>query len=415
MTAITDITAARLRSNPDYELVEVESLGAVDGQSLALQQDAECYGVLRPRNARDSKLPVRTLDADASLLFLTLKKPGPLPRRARRMLGSSVGRTLARYVLDGILQLKVGRKYLHGPAALTQVLGEARAPAPADRLSEISLAGIRYAAYLRALPAQTLSNRLYFYNRTPIDPALERALATKAGVEEILRIGRRTPTGQLMRETWTTSSSREGWSYWRIKPRERGENPRAKGNGREARPERAPNGATYKLYISPPVEALSLAFPKIVEVFAEAGVTTFKYGSDVHFLTRPDKIITYFATLDEARELARKLDDALGDCPAQGVPFSAALSSSGLLSWGIDPPPAERGPGGCGSWRVWVANRIAAALRSMDDGADEQAACDYTLRRLSVEGIDPSTWAPVRPPWDDVPASGGDNGRSARS
>jgi len=98
------------------------------------------------------------------------------------------------------------------------------------------------------------------------------------------------------------------------------------------------------------------------------------------------------------------LKPRLHDCPAHGVPFTAALDDEGLLSWGVDPPasvqllewqPRE-------SWRLWLTNRLANALLTAKRApatATQRSPWQYALDRVRLEGIDIDTWTPSADVW----------------
>jgi hypothetical protein len=86
------------------------------------------------------------------------------------------------------------------------------------------------------------------------------------------------------------------------------------------------------------------------------------------------------------------------------VPFTAALTGDGLLSWGMDPPHSDQIPGwrGVVSWRLWVTNQLARAMlraRVLTGGGMEpwQAA----LLRLRLAGVRTQTWLPDQTIWTD--------------
>jgi hypothetical protein len=160
---------------------------------------------------------------------------------------------------------------------------------------------------------------------------------------------------------------------------------------------------TVKLYVSPHPSSLPDAFSAWVGVSAAVDALAFKVGRSVRGLLRPDKMVLYFAGLDDLAEGAERLRRTLDGCPAQGVPFTAAISADGLLSWGTDPPRAAQTPlltmGE--SWRLWITNRLARALLAAR--ASPSAAIEpwqFALDRVRLEGVDTETWAPGQRMWD---------------
>ena len=97
----------------------------------------------------------------------------------------------------------------------------------------------------------------------------------------------------------------------------------------------------YKLYVSPVCAQLPEAFGAVAAAVSRSASFQWKVGSDVYGLLRPDKIVACFTDFADLHATAADLLAKLDGCPAQGVPFTAAIESGRLLSWGIDPPSDE--------------------------------------------------------------------------
>jgi hypothetical protein len=152
----------------------------------------------------------------------------------------------------------------------------------------------------------------------------------------------------------------------------------------------------YKLYVSPDVESLATAFGAVVGSLARfRGATAFKVGADAHGFYRPDKLVVYFEQLDDLQRGASKLEAEIGGMRAHGVPFSAAMTKCGLLSWGIDPPRIN---GIQTSWRQWVTGQLAQYMKPIDSVGIE--AWQFALERLRLLGINTDTWVPSNGMWD---------------
>jgi hypothetical protein len=155
------------------------------------------------------------------------------------------------------------------------------------------------------------------------------------------------------------------------------------------------HGERYKLYVSPKPESAAAAFDAVAAALGGArGVRGFKIGAEVDGLCRPDKLVAYFDRLDELRDGAERVRERLGGCPAHGVPFTAAITLDGLLSWGADPPVS-----GQVSWRLWVSERLADYL---EDAAAEPEPWRFALERLRLAGIDTETWVPTGDMWEQA-------------
>lgn len=172
----------------------------------------------------------------------------------------------------------------------------------------------------------------------------------------------------------------QGWLFWAM----------------PGRGDRRPR-ADFKIYVSPTLEALPDLLPVILEVFAECGVRLFKIGADLPGLARPDKIVAYMDEFQQVEELGRQLASCLRDVPVHGVPFTAELSGDGLVSWGMDPHEGavvdgQERP----SWRLWITNRIAAALLdARQAGTRNVEPWRFALDRLRLDGVDVDAWTPT--------------------
>lgn len=127
------------------------------------------------------------------------------------------------------------------------------------------------------------------------------------------------------------------------------------------------------------------------------GVKGLKVGRGLAGHTRPDKLVAYFSRLDDLQEAGLRLYQRLEGCSAHGVPFTAELSRDGLLSWGADPPRTSESPSG--SWRLWLAGRLATHFEMVRDRSGPEPAWQRVLDRLRLEGVDPHTWMPDPASW----------------
>jgi hypothetical protein len=125
----------------------------------------------------------------------------------------------------------------------------------------------------------------------------------------------------------------------------------------------------------------------------------------VYGVLRPDKLVAYFATLDAVERAAAALAPRLRGIDAHGVPFTTALTSDGLLSWGCDPPSLSAAPAR-ESWRLWVTNRLADALMRAKVNPHAGVAPErFALARIALDGVDPDSWAPASVAWRCVAAA----------
>lgn len=386
MPSAQDFLGRSLRANPRYELVLWDRLGPEERGALEdFRRDPEFYGVLRPREPRKSGagLGFKAVDRETALLFLTLREPGALPSYVPAALGEAAARTVGRLVADGVLEVEDGDAFVSGPAAFAgTVSGEQRG----GRLADLSLAALRYGHALALDDPLRLSLRLYGYNRRPLTPAWLRLLPSPEALRDHLGLGPAGPNRPLLDSAWAPSFPSEAWLSWR---------------SRSGEPSSSPEGATWKLYVSPAPEALTGSFGAILEALAAARAPQFKVGAGASGILRPDKIVAYFPSFDRLAGAADSIASRLQGVPPQGVPFTSEIAGDGLLSWGTDPPAA--GPwSGRESWRLWLTHRLARALISGPSaGAGSAEPWRFALERVRLEGIDTATWTPGAGLWQE--------------
>jgi len=374
------IHAGAFRANPRYALVLLDRLTPAECALLdGVDDAADLYGVFRPKPG--SGLTPRVASADTALLFLTLADPGPLPVYVAARLGDELEPTIARLVLDAVLEVEHDGAYVGGPGA-GAVVASGPALAGRGRIGELSRDALCYGQELADLPEALLARRLYDYGRRPLSVQLRRRLVDDAAVAAWLGLGpggsARAALDASWREVAGTAGRRRHWRQWR-----------------RARAGATPSGG-YKLYVSPATDALERAIGAVASSLGcVCGVSGFKLGADVHGICRPDKLVVYFDGLDDLQAGAVILHDRLAGLPAHGVPFSAAITLDGLLSWGADPavtPAAATNP----SWRMWVTARLAEYLVAARDSTDGRISpSQFALERMRLSGIDTDTWAPA--------------------
>ena len=156
----------------------------------------------------------------------------------------------------------------------------------------------------------------------------------------------------------------------------------------------------FKLYVSPTLDSLPQAFWVMVDTFARVRCSQFKVGRTAFGLVRPDKLVAYFHNLDQLREAAELIRASAAGLAAQGVPFTAAIDPAGLVSWGMDPPRFDQVLAWQEhqSWRQWVAERIAVYTLAAKE-SDAEDIPGFALHRVSLDGIDTTTWSPDLAIW----------------
>jgi hypothetical protein len=341
-------------------------------------------GVLVPRYRSEDEPLV--FGRNLGRLLESLVRPGTLAPAVARRLGPSAGDLVAGLVLDGLVAIREHDAWVSGAAAFDLVGARVPPSLTQGRTARLSLAALRYGALLDGCGASTISARLYRFHSLPTSARWRRALPSD---EEVL--GWFEDEGRKGDEAWVRADRSEGASGWL--------------SWRRRRARRGPGQGTpvFKLYVSPASDALRLVLPVLREELAASGAFALKVGAGIHGLLRPDKIVAYFPDHRSLVAAARALAPGLRGVPAHGVPFTASLVPSGLLSWGIDPASVDLPPGleRRGSWRFWICARAATAL--VEARRAERLPVSpwrFALARLALEGIEIRSFAP-RGPWRD--------------
>jgi hypothetical protein len=362
------------RASPAYDVVVYDRLPLSLRSIVAADARAPSfYGLLLPRAGSPAMAP-RTLDQDTALLLLTLREPGTLPAYLSRRLGARCQDVVRSLVLDGVLEVEREGSFVSGPAALDP---ESIRTAPAHGpIAMLSNAALRHVQGLELGDRRAIANRLYMYNRVPLTPHWANVLGDARDVLRFLGC-EDGPTARRLGHAWMPPNLEHGWIGWNSAHTE--------GSAQTAR--------TGKLYVSPLCAELPELFRTLVEVLDGLGAPPFKIGIDAVGLLRPDKLVIYFQDVSEMQRCADALVRALRGARVQGVPFTAAASSSGLVSWGIDPPHHPSSPDRATSWRTWIAGQLAGFLTaSRAASATDVEPWQFARERIRVLGVDPDTW-----------------------
>ena len=366
------------RSNPKYELVRTADLEATE-RRLVDAVDAGDDGVAILRPTPGSPLTYKSVNAVVARLFVALQDGGRLPSWVGEIAGPGrdIQAVIAALVFAGVVEMQTTAGFASGVDART-VSGAPRHSVPGEgRLDRLSYDAVRYALRLQMNDPLKLSAQLYFFNRAPATPKLRQSLNDESTVDNFLGIGQGSATRALLQGRWRDIRS-DSWRAW-------------------MRPDLAyrsePTQLPYKLYVSPTVACLPEFFPRIVRAFTDVGVGHFKIGPDVEGLTRPDKLVAYFPSVDDLNVASAALAEQLRGCDVQGVPFTGDLGSDGLLSWGRDGGASGRKNS---SWRVQICDSIAVSLLSAQSkNVPPHDAWEFACGRLALEGIDARAWTPI--------------------
>ena len=377
------------RAGTAYDLVVFDRLSPEEQLMLMeLRADADFYGVLRPRPG--SGRTVKAVGKETALLWFTLQSPGPLPSFAFGNDSAEMASTIPQLLLDSVLEVEENGRFLAGAEA-AKLMGQGRQPVsngPQGRIGFLSTAALRYGESLRLDDPRRLAARLYGFGRQPLTPKWARLLADRDAVLSFVGAGAETDTRRRLDLEWEEANDEKmpGWLIW---------------SNRKIRGKAQTGGTSCKLYVSPAVEAMPQVFPAVLEV-ASAQVGHFKIGSDAGGLLRPDKMVLYFRDQERLFAVATELASLLKGTEPHGVPFSAEITSDGLLSWGMDPPQSEKLLvwQEAESWRLWVARRLAAAMiAAQSDAHSSMGPGQFAVERLRHEGVDVDRWTPSTSIW----------------
>lgn len=374
---ILAMSPLRFRASPHVELKQLAELSAEQRQPLLeLERDPDFYGLLIPHPPLTVNL--KAISRPTAELFRALATPAPVE--------PALVDDVVELVLDGILEVESDDGFVYGADAMPLLAPPEPPPDARDAVARLSRDALLHAQDLEAHDASALTTALYLYNRIPLSPFWQTRFATRETILAHLGADRGALRALLERE-WTPSDSMRGWLSWQ---------PRASSH-------RDPDRVTYKLYISPRPERMRDTFEVVVRVLADFPGTPFKIGHDAAGLLRPDKFVAYFPTRQELGDAADALRRELAGCDAHGVPFSAALDESGLLSWGVDPPENERALTWLGrdSWRFWIAKQLggAMAIAKGARGADAIEPWRFAVERARRQGVDVERWTPAAALW----------------
>jgi len=395
MTTPRFLLEEKFRSNPRYELMEWNRLSQSEQQALTgLSKNEEAFGLFVPVH-EDPQLTYKVAYKEVALLYYTLLHQQVLPAYTRLEEKEEMNESIARLVLEGVLEMEWQEEFVSGAAA-HQAIYEVHQPPEckrspdrdASRISDLSLQALEYAILLEELDTRSIASRLYNYNTLPDVAERMSAFRTLTGLEDFLGIAPGAPYEWQLNRHWQkhTASAESKWISWSRKG---------------VQQDRKESDLTYKLYISPNWEALPKTLVLSIKALSSSAAFSFKIGNDPHGLLRSDKMVVYFQRYEDLLQTAAALEPALDGVEAQGVPFTAQLDKKGLLSWGVDPPGAdvlENFEGG--SWRARLTDKLAAAITNAKAaGLQRQDILPYALHKIGLEGLDTGTWTPGRQIW----------------
>jgi hypothetical protein len=295
-------------------------------------------------------------------------------------------------ILDDILEVETSHGFVSGPAAAPFLSAMPSTSERTDPISRISRDALQYAASLPVDDARALSSRLYRYNSVPCSSELQSAFGNNSQIAGMLGL---TGSSSLIRCLSDAGYERVNHVHWHAWTRRRFLEPESL------------NSLRYKLYISPAPHVLFEVVERAMEIAVRLQIPSLKIGKSIANLLRPDKFIFYTDSIEALDLLAQELQPEIDEFPAQGVPFTQSLYTTGIISAGSDPPRSlcNSGWAQAESWRAWITDRLALALmQARDHTASRAAQCEFALSKLSVEGIDTRDWTATPQLWEGEPS-----------
>jgi len=377
------------RSNPRCELLEFGNIKPPDKETLGgLMNEPESFGIFKidaPGLPPVCKLAYK----EVALLFYYLQQPGNLPFYLRNTFDDDINATVAKLVLEDVLEIKSKDAYLSGIAAHDLLfrnkisLNQNQLPA----IVHLSAKAIEYVLQLNCVDTKTIASRLYCYNTIPGTEQNSEMFSSPKKAEEFLGIYSNDSLRHDLLKHWNKHPLAKEF-YWYMWSR------------KEKVTRDLYNNAVYKIYISPILASFPEVFAKSVEILSMTAALGFKTGIDQHGLLRPDKFVVYFHHYNQLMEAAAILTKELKGFIPQGLPFTAQLDDKGMISWAIDPPKKgviENFDGG--SWRAHITQQIAMAVTHAKElKLPHDSAIGYVMNKISLDGVDPLTWIPAKHP-----------------
>jgi hypothetical protein len=308
----------------------------------------------------------RSLTVNDIAVLSALESPRVMPH-ALRMQISDCDDLVARLIADGLVEIRRGREFTTGAAALgTADNQHGQQSATRSQVSDLAL---HYALAIRHMPVNVLADRVYSFNCLPLpiqDGDPEEQFIKITGIDI------RTPEPKLGGHEWKLQTGK-GWIYFN------------RGKSYKAR---------YKLYVTPKPEVISDVIPRFAEVLGRSRRSIFKVAFPAGLLGRADKIVAYFPSFEAIQETASALLDLRIDVPVQGIPFTARIPGTELFSWGVDPPRGAMRNGS--SWRSWIALQVAECAQEVPTQMASADAFNLIKMKLQLRHVDTVDWVPLQ-------------------
>jgi hypothetical protein len=385
---IRRILNEEFRVSPFYTLREWNVLNPREKELISgLHDEADVYGVFSPTTPGSGQT-VKVAYHELALIYFHLTQSPLLPHYLTGSPGDSLNQVIAQLVLDQVLEIKWNEKFVSGMHATEALFGKAlygHLQVPGF-ISSLSKQGIEYALYLDEVEMKTIAHKLYTYNTTPWDSSLKRDFSETTDTRDYVFSASRSSLISIINKEWQliNDPAKDPWLGWSRRYFD------------ELSSGEIDKG-TYKLYISPVIRDLPKVMNVVLPILTASKAFSFKIGNGIQGLLRPDKMVAYFNNRSSMLQAAGELKNKFNDCKVQGVPFTAQIDDTGILSWGFDPPGSDvLSPIEGGSWRCKITDQIALAImQAKTEQPDHRRAIDFIGSKLFVAGIDPCDWTPL--------------------
>jgi len=384
------------RLNPVFKITPVAQLTEEQRRKFEhITRSSDIYGLLHASS--DAKVTVKALNRPMVEFleeFHEPKKLSDLPPHLTQGPESDIRNLIIRLVLDSVLEVRTGERFISGVDAVNELLPAAHGrvkqrDGAANFIQALSRDALELAFKIPFKHAVSLSNFLYGYNTLPLCRSQRDRFPDGQSVAHFLGIDtdstwpgmeRRIKPKPVERdETGEIKTYDRVWRFWYLR-----------------KPSEAKDKLNFKVYVSPVLDDLPAAFRIVRETAADSGAYSMKTARNVTELFRPDRLVIYFYELEKARNYALHLADRTKELGAQGVPFTYQVSPDNPgVSMGVDPP---RKFGERNSWRGYVTQNLALAIQ----GAlrtSARAPMEYVATQMHLLGIDTVEWRPSADDW----------------
>ncbi len=354
------------------------------------------YGLLHA--PPDSNLTVKVIDRGLAVFLEKFRQPARIPEVHPGFFdqgGAQKRQFILRLVLDEVLEVSHRGRFIAGVDAVNRVLYPGRIGSEAgpgegmNCIQSLSRGAILTAVKSSCDDPRDLSFILYAFNRIPMSRYWRMRFPDEAAVAEFL--------GLKEDGSWEGMPARV-----RVRPVKRDEQGepmpfdviwRSWNTGEQGEEWKKPK---YKVYVSPAAKDLPEVFRMVREGMLKWNVSSMKTGREIQELLRPDKLMLYFSDYRSALDCAAEIADMLSPFGYHGVPFTCPVwEDNPGVSVGVDPPD---GLTGSGSWRSYIADKIALAIKSIRRRGEDDYL-DHINTHLRALGIDGSNWRPVNRDW----------------